>query len=277
MKAFQLIVILLLSITTTLFVSTAASHIDKNNKFYTVLDKNDTSKTNKPGRLASSKPKSKKVDIKSNRKKSKRSGRHFIHTFKPNPPENDCVLTTKYTVAQRLKKYPFSMAAKIEAVSFRYMDRRRDILIGDSVKIYDDGIRSKLPDSLLNKNSYENKYESGLHIEHQILNYSSLLELRELDDKQIDKLTDLIFNTTVKKKINNYADPGFDCYQPRNALVFYDKNGIVYDFLEICFECERYRSLLDKISIGSNCNQKFDLLKQFFIDIGIQFGTIKKS
>lgn len=230
-------------------------------------------KTERPD---STKHNSKKVVLNLNRTKSKRSSKHYIYQPNPHPTEDDCVLTTRYTAAQRLKHYPFSTAVKIYAVSFRWTDRRRDYLIGDSVKIYDDGIRSKLPDSLLNQSSYENKYESGLHVENQKLNYSSLIELQELDSKQINKLTNLIFNTRVKKP-NNYAYPGLSCYSPRNALVFYDKDGNVFDYLEICFECKHFESKNGKISIGHFCNQKYDLLRQFFIDLGIQYGTDKAN
>jgi len=190
--------------------------------------------------------------------------------------DEDCIYTLKYTVTQRLKLYPFSKAAKIEAVSYRYMDPRRQNSINDSIKIYDDSIRTKTPDSLWRTFPPETKYESGLHIKNQKLNHSSLIEIKQLDAKQIENLTNLIFNTTTKKT-TNYPHTGYTCYAPRNALIFYDKNGKVYDYLEICFECNQFRSLYDKIFIGSYCNQKFDLFKQFFIDVGIQHGTVKKD
>ncbi|BAU53620.1 alpha/beta fold hydrolase [Mucilaginibacter gotjawali] len=193
----------------------------------------------------------------------------------PHPTDDDCVFTNHYSVAERLKKYPFSKALKIVAVSFRYMDRRREYLTNDSVKIYDDGIHAKVPDSLLHKNPFDIQYESGLHVKNQKLNYSSLIEIQNLSGKQIEKFTNLIYNTTVRKQ-TDYADPGYTCYSPRNAIVFFDKNGKVYDYLEVCFECMHYRTLSDKFSIGTYCNQKYDLLRQFFIDTGIDYGTIKK-
>jgi len=197
-----------------------------------------------------------------------------ISGFNPNSPDYDCVFTNKYTVKQRLKHYPFSRAAKIVVVSFRAMDRRRDILINDSVKIFDDGIRTKLPDSLLNKNTSGIKYESELHIENNQLNYSSLIEIMQLNRKQISKLTNILYNTRVRKP-SDYADPGYKCYFPRNAFIFYDRNGKVFEYLEVCFECKHYQSLSNRVSVGTNCNQKYDLLKSFLIDVGIKYGTIQ--
>jgi hypothetical protein len=58
------------------------------------------------------------------------------------------------------------------------------------------------------------------------------------------------------------------------AFIFYDHNGKIFEYLEVCFECERYESLTDRISVGTNCNQKFDLLKKLAIDAGIKYGTV---
>jgi hypothetical protein len=43
----------------------------------------------------------------------------------------------------------------------------------------------------------------------------------------------------------------------------------------VCFECLNYRSQSEKINVGAYCDQKFDLLKKFFLDAGIKYGTLK--
>ena len=175
----------------------------------------------------------------------------------PPPPESpiptsdeDCVFVKKYTAAQRLKKYPFSKAAKIVAVSYEWA-------LEDSIDA------PKRPDTV---------FISDLHIKHGRLNYSSLKEIKQLDAKEINQLTNIIYNTDYKKDMNSIS-PGHECFSPRNALLFYNKNGKIFDYIEICFECEMYQSLSEKLHIGTLCNQKFDMIKQFFIDAGIKYGT----
>lgn len=178
----------------------------------------------------------------------------------PHPTDDDCVFTEKYTVHQRLQRYPFSKASKILAVSFETFDLRPDVLIDDTIpQIISDTI-----------------FTSSIHVLNGVLNYSSLKEVKELDSVQINKLTDIIYNTRVKKP-NRYASMGFSCYNPRNGLVFFDNKGRVFDYLQVCFECERFNSQSDRIGIGTWCNQKYELLRVFFKEVGLNFGTDKRD
>lgn len=60
---------------------------------------------------------------------------------------------------------------------------------------------------------------------------------------------------------------------PRNAILFYDNENNLIGFLEICFECNNYRSSNMDITIGELCKQKMQLMKEFFKDCGIKYGT----
>jgi len=65
------------------------------------------------------------------------------------------------------------------------------------------------------------------------------------------------------------------CYNPRNAILFKDKNGKVFEFIEICFECKRVRESSEKISLGQMCDQKLDMIKDIFKKAGIEYGITK--
>lgn len=168
-------------------------------------------------------------------------------------PNGDCIFVKKYSFAQRLKQYPFSKAVKVLAVSY-------DCALEDTIGA------PKRPDTV---------FISDLHIKHGRLNYSSLKEIKQLDAEEINKLTNIIYNTDYKKNMN-FVNPGYKCFSPRNALLFYNRNGKIFDYIEICFECEVYQSLSEKLDIGTLCNQKFDMVKQVFIDAGIKYGTLEK-
>lgn len=202
----------------------------------------------------------------------KKTQRKFHYPPPPRAPSaleetyDDCVFTNRYTISQRLKRYPFSKAVKIIVLSYPLQDMEPEIIYKtDSADHVQADTSDKGYDSV----------KTGLHIKNGVLNVSSLKEVKTLNTRQINNLTNILYNTTYRRKsVIMVADPGGKCFNPRNAILFYDKNGKIFDYLVVCFECQHYESLSDKISVGTYCNQKYDLLKKFFIDAGIKYGTI---
>ena len=176
---------------------------------------------------------------------------------------SDCRFVNKYSLAQRLKHYPFSKNVKILAVSYPCQNR-------PNAYIHIDGDTSKpKPDT--------DYLKYNLHIKNGVLDKTSLIEIKTISSRQINYLTKLIYNTDFKKKSDTepaYSNGG--CFNPRNALLFFDSSGKIFDYIEICFECQVEESKSQKIFIGVDCNQRFDLLKQFFIDAGVNYGTTEK-
>lgn len=167
--------------------------------------------------------------------------------------DNDnCTFKNNHTPDQRLKIYPFDKAVKILAVSYDY---------------------DKFLDSVL-KNSTTKKPDYPIKIVNGVLDTSLLVEVKELTAVNIGSLTNLLYNVGYRKKGFN-GIPSAQCYQPRNAFIFVDKNNKAYDYLEICFECMRYHSKSENIDIGDVCSQKYELLRQYFIYMGIKFGVKK--
>jgi acetyltransferase-like isoleucine patch superfamily enzyme len=193
-----------------------------------------------------------------------------IGRLNPHLSDDDCVFTNTYSVAQRLKRYPFYRATKIVAVSFLGIEPYKQILINGNSHV-NDTLKKKTINKLT-KNVTDTIFKAGLHIKNCKLNYSSIIEIKELNSNEICNLTNVIYNTNVHKP-SNYSTPGYNCFIPRNALIFYDRNGKIFDYLEVCFECMHYMSESHKITIGTYCNQKYDLLKDLFIDAGIKYGT----
>jgi hypothetical protein len=119
-------------------------------------------------------------------------------------------------------------------------------------------------------------FTGALHIEDGKLNYSSIIEIKQLNQGQINNLTNIIYNTNYRKP-SAFSMRNHKCINARNALIFYDKEGKIFDYLEVCFECLNYRSQSEKIDVGAYCDQKFDLLKKFYLDAGIKYGTLKTN
>jgi hypothetical protein len=62
-----------------------------------------------------------------------------------------------------------------------------------------------------------------------------------------------------------YYDYSAACYDPRHAIIFYDKNDVIIGNIEICFECNNVSSSKNLYSIGRSASNQMDLFKKFGI------------
>ncbi|MEZ2338240.1 hypothetical protein AB6735_21505 [Mucilaginibacter sp. RCC_168] len=176
---------------------------------------------------------------------------------------DDCTFTDQYTVEQRLKKYPFSGAYKILAVSYRGGAEPNTEISFDTLK----------PVQKLSHK--ELQLRNGLVIIKDSLDYSTVIETKTLTKNQIIRLTNIIYNTDFKKIDRANLMGRGACFEPRNSFIFLNKNGKVVHRLDICFHCHNYESDTNKLDIGTVCSQKYDILRKFFISIGVIYGTNK--
>ncbi|NCD69012.1 hypothetical protein [Mucilaginibacter agri] len=176
---------------------------------------------------------------------------------------DDCVFTKQYSIRQRLKKYPFVKTSVVVAVSYHaempepstYVDNNGKVTSVDSAWV---------------------RPLAGLHIKNGKIDTKTLTEFVALNKQQIDALTNIIYNTDFRiNKDFNMISQG-SCFEPRNALIFLDKNGNAFDYIEICFQCKDSKSFSQKLNIGTPCTQKYDILKKYFIRLDIKTGTLQK-
>jgi hypothetical protein len=99
---------------------------------------------------------------------------------------------------------------------------------------------------------------------------SKTIEIKTLTEKQIDQLTDILYNYNYSKKTNLISFTETGCYAPRHAIVFCNKSKQVISYIEICLECRKTVSNLPKESLGNFCDGKYELLQQFFLKTGIK-------
>jgi len=160
-----------------------------------------------------------------------------------------CVKKTRFSFASRIKHYPFNLSAQVQLISFDGL-----------VQLSDSGEFSFF--------SSDPALLDGTRI-----SPVGLKETSTLTFKQIDGLTDILYNYGFagKPKVALIHD----CYDPRNAILFRDSNGKVIAFIEICFLCGSTRESSNKISLGEMCEQKLDMLKALFKQVGIKYGIDK--
>jgi hypothetical protein len=154
----------------------------------------------------------------------------------------NCSFRASYTAIQRLKFYPFNQAKEIKIVSFENLDSGM--------------VEGTLP---MSKGSVD---------------LTKLKEAESLSHVQIDQLTNLLYNIGYGGPFSIISESG--CYNPRNAILFLDSANKVFAFIELCFECEGHRISSSKVKAGEFCNEKYELLKTFFLSNGITYVTRKE-
>lgn len=159
---------------------------------------------------------------------------------------NQCLKSDLFSVDERNKNYPFNKAKRIELISFN--DPNSDFAIPLPVK------KGKL-------------------------DQSKICEQKILEVNQINELTNILFNigrTPVPHLAYKMVNIGASCYEPRNGIVFFDSNDRVFEYIEICFNCRRSRTSSKRVKVGEECEQKHDILRDFFLKRGLKFGTVRE-
>jgi hypothetical protein len=151
----------------------------------------------------------------------------------------NCIHKLTLNELQRLKFYPFNIAKEIKLISFGDRDS--------------DEIGGRLP------------------IDNGQINYNEAREVISLSKSQIDSLTDIMYNFGYKGIFHTYGKR--HCYAPRNAILFIDSNSKIFAFIELCFQCDGFRISSEKVKTGDFCNQKYQMLKDFFYRNGVSYGA----
>jgi len=160
---------------------------------------------------------------------------------------HNCIKKISRTFTTRVKNYPFNISTQIQFVSF--MGSSRTV---DNEVVYTNDSLPRINDTVC---------------------YSKLHEIKTLTFSQVDRLTDILYNYGYRGTI--YTMSTAMCYNPRNAILFIDSSGKAFEFIEICFECDKTRESSDKISLGDLCDQKMSMLKDLFKKTGIEYGITK--
>jgi hypothetical protein len=155
----------------------------------------------------------------------------------------NCATRHKYSAAKRLAMYPFSKASKVQLVSFKRPD---SIFMGGQVPLKNGAV-----------------------------DYTKLKEIKTLNKIQIDSLTQILYNIGYRGPF--FTEIDIKCYNPRNAILFVDMSGKAFAYIELCFECMGHRVSSPMVKTGDFCEQKYELLENFFKGSGIRFGTIEKE
>lgn len=163
--------------------------------------------------------------------------------IKDDKVNKNCFYLKRYTAKERLQFYPFNKAATIKLISF---DNNDSSMFGGKLPLKNGGV-----------------------------DFERLREEETITQLQTDTLTDILYNWGYGGPFYSFSDPC--CYNPRNAILFMDSSNKIIAFLEICFKCQHFRISSKKIKTGDFCNQKYELIRKFFLTCGIKWGTLTKE
>ena len=166
-----------------------------------------------------------------------------LHTVKEKPVTTyvnpSCEYKLLYPTAKRRNIYPFASSSEIWLVSYPF-----------------------LFDSVIPLLSFDK-----FNIDRNLFRESAHLSM-----SAIDSLTDILYNNIYTKRIDSihgkpiiYQMGAADCYMPQNAILFINDIGKAFAYIELCFECSKYKTSSNIIAMEEFCFQKYNLLKQFFI------------
>jgi len=102
---------------------------------------------------------------------------------------------------------------------------------------------------------------------------TGIIENGELNFDLIQKKLEI--SDSVKLTLHEILMTRFDivydatCYEPRNGILFYDKNNLILGYLEICFACREVVGL----SYPGDTNlteTQFQDLKKLFVELGLR-------
>jgi hypothetical protein len=177
-----------------------------------------------------------------------------------------CLHIDRYTVTERRAFFPFGSASTIKLISFEVPEPPEAIIYGDDGKIIG-GDREKIDTVDVITPMAPDRF---------VINYRKIKEEKILDVTGINRLTDILYNvgfTPVKNLTLQIANPGYSCYEPRNAILFLDIKGNVTQYIEFCFQCERHYYSSSKTKTIDYCEQKYDMLATFFLRQGLKYGV----
>lgn len=181
----------------------------------------------------------------------------------------ECKKIKNLSTKERNQNYPYNKASRIAFVSF--LGNIDKLPKPEKIKLDDDEIYFE---EVYTPISVMVDYFNILREDFSKYNPKDFEESIVLDESQKNELTNLVFNYGYRKY--NGKEKIANCYTPQNAILFFDENDKLFEFVEICFECHKY-DLSDRKSfdLGEDCSDKLDLLQNLFAKVGIKYGVDK--
>ncbi|WP_439478926.1 hypothetical protein [Chryseobacterium aquaticum] len=168
----------------------------------------------------------------------------------------------RLSINEIMNSYPFNKTTKVKIVSYN-----TDFLSEFPIPLPPLGknVDSTIIKRLISEQTFPIKLEKILGKE----SLEGIKQTKTLNFKETFELSQLLYNTCGKFK-NDMREVN-KCFFPRNAVLFLDDNDIVFEILEICFECQRMQFNSEKsLEINGMCDNFYPIIEKVFKDSGFQ-------
>lgn len=112
-----------------------------------------------------------------------------------------------------------------------------------------------------------------LPIRNGTVDIESFFELKELSKSNQADLLKMLVNLDFSPTGNVKKTVVF-CYNPKNAILLFDNRDQVIGYVELSFECFGFKPSPVSLKLGEFCDEKFDAIKNIFIENGIKYGIV---
>ncbi len=146
-----------------------------------------------------------------------------------------------------LDKYPFTKTSSIMIASFENLQ-----YVTDSLSIIECREIPKLNGKV------------------NIIGFEKLIRLNKSEYK---KLQDVIYSKSIEENIIGKGD----CSETGYAILFFDKTGNIFEYIQFCFNCGTFSSSFAHDKLKNEDYQKLDQLKRFFENNGMLIRSYRKG
>lgn len=105
------------------------------------------------------------------------------------------------------------------------------------------------------------------------INIGEFKQLVNLKKSEYSKLSDIIFSKSIRENIIGKGK----CSETGYAILFFDKAGNVFEYIQFCYNCKTFSSSFGKDKLKNDDYEKLDRLKDLFNDNGIPIRVYRES
>jgi len=105
------------------------------------------------------------------------------------------------------------------------------------------------------------------------INIGEFKQLVNLKKSEYPKLSDIIFSKSIEENIIGKGK----CSETGYAILFFDKAGNIFEYIQFCYNCKTFSSSLAKDKLKNDDYEKLDRLKNLFNDNGILIRVYSES
>ncbi len=190
----------------------------------------------------------------------------------------ECKYTGHIPVQARRELYPFNKARRITLISYENTGENEGLPL--VVQNYYKNEQSKRK-TVAGYKREQVQFDSiqGLYLQSDSMENKEFPFIKdniEFSQAQIDTLTNLLYNYSYRRK-PLYRNLSMCVFTPRHSLVFYNDKDMAFARIDLCFECGEAVSSSKKINLGVFCTGKWEMLGNFFNNIGIKYGLNKNG